>query len=712
MLIQHSIGDKLLPEVPDYDIFPFQDVDDVEFGTIKEFSIYGITADPTPRRLTGYLKKRHRISSRKAQLQEQVHPNFPFSTLPIDLGLLVLGHLHPLDLYQFTFVSKLMRSIVLSKALAQGAWRSSYERHPDVPAPPPRMVSEPRWTFILFGPDICSHCGDRGAAPVFALAEKYCWNCRDDFAALGGKICDYGGNRIEGSHPVLSLIPREPTVTGHRYRPSDILATLKKVTLMQILVNYKIQGLAVIFEADKQILKKRVSVINAYTLRAKAWEFNLLREAEEDRNLALKYVCTRFSKWLCKQGYKPWDISQSGLRKFVDHYDVQKASFPVFQRSHQLIMEYAIHDRHYDSNSRRRFLTRMFTFYESRTKDAWEMLPHSSLVVDSFLQSRFTEDMTYNEVEQLFPSFIKEASEAERANLALQLPENLRADASGPGAMASKVSLATAVFSCFSCRSKAGDILIGWKTICRHMRVVRISGCTLFRFNPRLSAITAALVTVSGLRYETATVDDMDNKNDRFLCGECRPLRRHRMSSLRSYTWFDMLHHLWRHHRTLIATGIVPAIHLLSSEARDFVVDHEEVRFRPTWRVWRCSMCDEYDMNWASYQEIIVHSKKEHFVEDPLKARSIEKMKHSPIRSRHYDFRLWVEPHHNCVCLRCPIPGRRRLFTRSLVLKHLETNHSTLDPQEFMDWTRMTIVAATTPCDSQSKNLPKVKNED
>ena len=32
MLIQHSIGDKLLPEVPDYDIFPFQDVDDVEFG--------------------------------------------------------------------------------------------------------------------------------------------------------------------------------------------------------------------------------------------------------------------------------------------------------------------------------------------------------------------------------------------------------------------------------------------------------------------------------------------------------------------------------------------------------------------------------------------------------------------------------------------------------------------------------------------------------
>lgn len=37
---------------------------------------------------------------------------------------------------------------------AIGVWRVAFERHPDLPKRPP-TVTEPQWTFMLFGPGIC-----------------------------------------------------------------------------------------------------------------------------------------------------------------------------------------------------------------------------------------------------------------------------------------------------------------------------------------------------------------------------------------------------------------------------------------------------------------------------------------------------------------------------------------------------------------------------
>lgn len=94
-----------------------------------------------------------------------------FLKLPIELKLLVrtthtivgcssnthrqvLEHLHPLDLYHISQVSKSFRKFILDPKVLE-VWKVAFMRHPDLPTPPPR-IKESDWAFMIYGPGICS----------------------------------------------------------------------------------------------------------------------------------------------------------------------------------------------------------------------------------------------------------------------------------------------------------------------------------------------------------------------------------------------------------------------------------------------------------------------------------------------------------------------------------------------------------------------------
>lgn len=114
--------------------------------------------------LAGYTKKVLRLSRVKDAPESSV-----FLRLPVELQLLVrtisrivdvvitrlqvLEHLHPLDLYHFSLVSKSFRKFILHpKAL--GVWKATFVRHPNLPLPPPG-VKDSDWSFMIYGPGIC-----------------------------------------------------------------------------------------------------------------------------------------------------------------------------------------------------------------------------------------------------------------------------------------------------------------------------------------------------------------------------------------------------------------------------------------------------------------------------------------------------------------------------------------------------------------------------
>ena len=152
--------------------------------------------------------------------------------------------------------------------------------------------------------------------------------------------------------------------------------------------------------------------------------------------------------------------------------------------------------------------------------------------------------MELEDMERLFPKVIATTAHDEQLRFANLLPNRLMGATSSEEHRICKVDLAAATFSCVGChRREDRGVQIGWKAICLHMRNYgrdARGNCLKYSFNDKVSYYASLIVSLSGLDPCTASVDDMDQRNDRFICGVCRPSRRHRVSFLPTYTWFDM----------------------------------------------------------------------------------------------------------------------------------------------------------------------------
>ena len=95
-----------------------------------------------------------------------------------------------------------------------------------------------------------------------------------------------------------------------------------------------------------------------------------------------------------------------------------------------------------------------------------------------------------------------------------------------------RLELVQSVVTCSIC----DDPVVGWKSIYRHQRN---SGCPRYVINHRAVAAATSLVSCIGLDPATITADDMNRRDDRFMCGNCSLAVRHGRLCRRVFTWLE-----------------------------------------------------------------------------------------------------------------------------------------------------------------------------
>jgi hypothetical protein len=107
-----------------------------------------------------------------------------------------------------------------------------------------------------------------------------------------------------------------------------------------------------------------------------------------------------------------------------------------------------------------------------------------------------------------------------------------------------RLELATSVMRCDDCklRSIRGLALVGWENIFRHICTEArpyFDPCRAIRLDEGACAAAASLVGCLGLDPQTATIKDMDERDARFLCGNCMSETSRGITGLKVYKWTE-----------------------------------------------------------------------------------------------------------------------------------------------------------------------------
>ncbi len=196
-------------------------------------------------------------------------------------------------------------------------------------------------------------------------------------------------------------------------------------------------------------------------------------------------------------------------------------------------------------DERRRLLLQIYRDYlKARSPDEWSHLP--DVDTQGILETKLFQkllgqpldesgDITPGNVVPFLPEFIREWTKARQETFADILPkvpdETLEA-------RVQRLELVRSVVTCGACADLSSSIcpLVGWKSICRHQLN---KGCQWYLVNHHAVAAATSLVSCVGLDPLTATADDMNRRDDRFMCGNCSPEVRHGRLSRRVYTWLE-----------------------------------------------------------------------------------------------------------------------------------------------------------------------------
>jgi hypothetical protein len=188
-------------------------------------------------------------------------------------------------------------------------------------------------------------------------------------------------------------------------------------------------------------------------------------------------------------------------------------------------------------------------YLKSLNPNEWQYLPPPQLVhsiegFSEFLNAPYDKkgDMPPSYAVSLFPDFIVDwTSKQQEAVVSLFPPPVPDLEHQ---AKLKKLELATSVFTCLDCRYKFRDgrVLLGWKNICQHRRSVagsNINVCGTQELNEVASAAATSLVSCVGLDPATTTIEQMDMRNDRFLCGNCTSEPSRGVIGLKVYNWVE-----------------------------------------------------------------------------------------------------------------------------------------------------------------------------
>ncbi|KAF9526955.1 hypothetical protein CPB83DRAFT_856874 [Crepidotus variabilis] len=649
-----------------------------------------------------------------------------FLKLPIELQLCTLEHSHPYDLYTLSTVSKRLRRLVMAPNAA-GVWKLAFERHEDLPKPPPG-VAESDWAFLLYGPGICGECGKHGALTDFGFLKHYCEACMKIHYAYANVLRDGAGSTLPTSHQIWDLIPRSFRYNGLRYTTSypsfanakflreNFQVMFKKWSIMELLVEQGVPGLSEYWEDYKQKLidftTKRTEAAN----KVNNWAVDVYRNCSTEYDALFAKLGERAKNRLQNYGHDPEDIN--AVSYFIHNSFRQDGIHKFTPKAFRLVkpkLEQHVITRKEGrlKQEREKVIENIYTSYlRSQEPDKWQYLPQPRFVknmdkdcplVKDFLTAPFTHrgDIRPGDVVEFFPAFANSWTKGlQEEILAVFSKEQPHIEALSFDDQLARLDLATTILTCTDCKYKArnGRVLIGWDNICRHRRSTMpgyLEPCGTYEVNDNAVAAAASLVSCVGLDPSSTTAKEMDERDDRFLCGNCMPEYHHGVNGLKVYSWFECVQHTMEMNINVSnAVHETPSWLLLTPEATRYVREHEKPHPHADRSNWRCNLCSEHYFSSVLRLVAVEHAKKVHCIANPVVGEHIVMDLTQPIRRRK-PFLLGTDPSYDCRCLKCPEMSIYKLWTLSNLTDHLRTAHKVETPAEGTDYKLILTIAAT-----------------
>ena len=198
-------------------------------------------------------------------------------------------------------------------------------------------------------------------------------------------------------------------------------------------------------------------------------------------------------------------------------------------------------------NERLRLVLPIYRDYlKARSPDEWQHLPDAdggrivvreNMLFKKLLKQPLDEcvDISPSNVVPFLPKFIEEWTKAHRKRSAGILPKDPDETLE---ARIQRLELVRSVVFCITCddSSLSGRPLVGWNSIYRHQLNF---GCQEYAIDHRAVAAATALVSCIGLDPATTTADDMNRRDDRFMCGNCGLEVCHGRLCRRVFTWLE-----------------------------------------------------------------------------------------------------------------------------------------------------------------------------
>ncbi|KAF8168470.1 hypothetical protein B0H34DRAFT_793070 [Crassisporium funariophilum] len=648
--------------------------------------------------------------------------------LPIELFLQVLEHLHPIDLYHFAQANKQFRKIIMCRK-SSGVWKAAFEMHPDLPLRHPRTTYS-EWAFMLFGPGICAECGNHGALTDFASRK------REKVYTLSNGVTDLSGNPISPQHVIWTLIPHtfrnnglrytfnHPSIEWAKYLRTDFEIMIKKVTLLQLLVNGEVPGMAEIFEEWKHSLVTSVNEIHSRATKAASWAQDIYSKCAGDCETALEGNTRMCMKRLKNLGHEPVDVEKAynAIAREVRSEWIYRLSPRAFRKVRPEMEQAVVQLKVGRLKVERQTLLETLYHDWRKTSDPndWQYHPQANLVktiagFSDFLKAEYKSrgDVTPGYAATLFPDFVKSWMRDQRDKSIQLLPALPNVTDEDFDSKLCRMELVTSVFSCLTCESefKYGFALIGWKSIIQHKCMPRSGAwyCERIGFTERVSAAAASLVSCLGLDPRTTTAEDMARTDPRFLCGNCTPERSKGVMGLKAYRWAECISHSAEMFRDDMHN--TPAWLLLTPEATQFVREHEYPYPRTNREIWRCNLCSTHFESRVKQSVALLHVKSVHLVDEPVIGKDVVYDVRDRIRRR-TPFRLGLDPAYEFQCKRCPEIKTLKLWEMQALVLHLRLKHQVFEAVEGEDWTKVLVIAAEaaaalTPADPEPQPDPQ-----
>ena len=203
---------------------------------------------------------------------------------------------------------------------------------------------------------------------------------------------------------------------------------------------------------------------------------------------------------------------------------------------------------------RRMLLENLYTTYQKTlvAPDSWQYHPPLTFATTiaefaDFLNAKYDTrgDVDSMYAMTIFPSSVTTWIQAQGERIAaLVKPSSTESLDEEAFFKMQHLDLATSIMRCDDCkdRSTRGLALVGLENILRHICLEAnpyCNPCQAIRLDEGACAAATSLVSCLGLDPKTTTYKEMDERDARFLCGNCMSETSRGISGLKVYTWME-----------------------------------------------------------------------------------------------------------------------------------------------------------------------------